>query len=185
MRKPVVVRRVRDEIRAAFKLSPVLLGALLFVLLVWRIDSTATSGLFQSPPAGTPTAELTPPVPPETPTLGPAQTPTVAVTPTLTPELPPVVSTEGPTAELTATSMPVEGLPTAAPVPSPTDESEGRQRYPEDESNLQFEWGMLFDSAALFFSYAWLCCGVLLFLAIPIVFIVLWVASRRRRQQEE
>jgi hypothetical protein len=44
---------------------------------------------------------------------------------------------------------------------------------------------MLFDSVSLFLSYAWLCCGVLLFLAVPVVFIVLWVASRRRRQQEE
>jgi hypothetical protein len=44
---------------------------------------------------------------------------------------------------------------------------------------------MLFDSLALLLSYAWLCCGGLLFLAIPLVFVVLWVASKRRQQQEE
>jgi hypothetical protein len=44
---------------------------------------------------------------------------------------------------------------------------------------------MLFDSIALFLSYLWLCCGALIFMAIPVVFVVLWVASKNRRQQEE
>jgi hypothetical protein len=44
---------------------------------------------------------------------------------------------------------------------------------------------MLFDSVALFLSYAWLCCGGLVFLAVPLIFIVLWVASKRRQPQEE
>jgi hypothetical protein len=44
---------------------------------------------------------------------------------------------------------------------------------------------MLFDSVALLLSYLWLCCGGLLFLAVPLMFVILWVASRRRQEQEE
>jgi hypothetical protein len=44
---------------------------------------------------------------------------------------------------------------------------------------------MLFDSLALAASYLWLCCGVILLLGVPLLFIVLWVASRRRNQPEE
>jgi hypothetical protein len=44
---------------------------------------------------------------------------------------------------------------------------------------------MLVDSAALALSYAGLCCGVLIFLSIPVFFLVLWLASKRREQGEE
>jgi hypothetical protein len=44
---------------------------------------------------------------------------------------------------------------------------------------------MLFDSLALGASYVWLCCGILLLLGIPAVFVALWAASKRRAEQEE
>jgi hypothetical protein len=56
-------------------------------------------------------------------------------------------------------------------------------RYPEGESNLRFEWGMLFDSLALFFSYAWLFCGILLFIAVPLLFFILWRSSDQRQEE--
>lgn len=80
--------------------------------------------------------------------------------------------------------------PTRTPFPPATStavtpEEDVTQRYPDGESNLRFEWGMLFDSFALGVSYIWLCCGGLVLLCIPAIFLVLWVASRRRKQGEE
>lgn len=48
-------------------------------------------------------------------------------------------------------------------------------------SGLLFDWGMLFDSVALAMTYIWLCCGVLVLAGIPVVFVVLWMASKRYR----
>jgi hypothetical protein len=74
-------------------------------------------------------------------------------------------------------------------VPSATAEPEATpdesQRYPEGESNLRFEWGMLFDSMSLLLSYIWLCCGILLFIAVPLFFFVLWRASAGRQEEAE
>jgi hypothetical protein len=87
--------------------------------------------------------------------------------------------------------MPTEATATVTPEASPTVEAtveptpDGSQRYADEDSNLKFEWGMLFDSVSLFLSYLWLCCGVLIFLAIPVVFIALWVAGKRRQPPEE
>jgi hypothetical protein len=82
--------------------------------------------------------------------------------------------------------------PTATLTPEPTDmvgtvepTPDDKQRYPDGETDLKFEWGMLFDSVSLLLSYIWLFCGVLIFLTVPILFIVLWVASKRRQQQQE
>lgn len=202
MRKVDIVGRLRQELRAVLRLSPLALAALLMAVLLWRADSVALSGLFQSSPVDTP-----PPVP-ATPTPSPTSTepvvPTEAVT--VTPELTQPVPSETPTliptetvepTEPTATSSPTvtvtstELPPTDTPTALPSDEAGGAeptpdevQRYPEEDANLKFEWSMLFDSLSLFLSYIWLCCGVLLFLAIPLVFIALWVASKRRRPPE-
>jgi hypothetical protein len=210
MRIGKISRQVSQEVKTAMRLSPLALVALLLVVLLWRSDSAANSGLFQSSPVETPTiapttpaVELTPTVPgvgTETPpapgtatpttevtlpaeTLTPGPIETVTVQPPLTPE--PTLTQEAQTPTPTETGA----AETATPEPSPTSEAEvtpdDRARYPEGESNLEFEWGMLFDSVSLFLSYAWLCCGVLIFLAVPVIFIVLWVASKRRQQQEE
>jgi hypothetical protein len=102
--------------------------------------------------------------------------------------------TETPTATASPSDTPATATPTATetPVPSPTqDESEGtlepdeEGRYPDEDSNVAFEWGMLFDTVALAISRIWLCCGILVLLGIPVAFVVLWVASKRRGQQEE
>jgi hypothetical protein len=77
--------------------------------------------------------------------------------------------------------------PTDAGVAEPTLTPTGtdRQRYAEGESNLEFEWSMLFDSVSLLVSYVWLCCGIIIFLAVPAFFIAVWRASKRRQQPEE
>jgi hypothetical protein len=43
---------------------------------------------------------------------------------------------------------------------------------------------MLFDSVALAVSYLWLCCGVFVLLGIPLFFLILWIAGKRRQQQQ-
>jgi hypothetical protein len=202
MRKLEMVRRVRQEMRAALRLGPLALAALLVVALLWQSDTAALSGLFQSSPVDTPPPEPAPPTPSPTetstaaptdaltPTTEPSQpvpveTPTLTVTETVVPE---ATLTSTPTMTETPTEPSLTVTSTASPTgepasPEPTPDE--RERYPEEDSNLKFEWSMLFDSVSLFLSYLWLCCGVLVFLAIPLFFIALWVASKRRRQPEE
>jgi hypothetical protein len=195
---------VRDEIRVGLRLSPILLVALLLAAFVWRTDTAAISGLFQSSPVGTPTLMPTASATPEMPTEFPAPTEALPEPPSLVTATPVLIPTAGLTATLTPTLQLVPTLPptltpetTMAPVstvtpatgsaePTPVEASatpDDRQRYAEGDSGVKFEWGMLFDSASLFLSYAWLFCGLLIFLAIPVVFVVLWIASKRRQQQ--
>lgn len=159
------------------KLIPWVLVSLLLAAVLWRTDLVATSGLFQSPATETPTAEATTPAPTDTPTQAPTETPTEI--PTATPQ----------PSETPVTPTPTE---TDTPIPSPTpDEGQATQepgeggRYPDEDSNVAFEWGMLFDTVALAISRIWLCCGILILLGIPAGFLILWVASKRRGQQEE
>jgi hypothetical protein len=202
MKRGKIGQQLRREAKALLRLSPVVLAALLLVVAFWRSDSAAISGLFQSSPVetptstatsppvqntatpaetattmppgeGTPTAEATLPVPPDTPTTLPLETATTEPSPT------PDVGT------LTPVPAPETATATPTPPEDPSPTPDERARYPEGDSNLEFEWGMLFDSLSLFLSYAWLCCGVLIFLAVPVLFILLWVASKRRQQPEE
>jgi hypothetical protein len=191
-------QRVRREIRAVLKLSPWVLISLLLAMVVWRTDLAAVSGLFQSPE--TPTATTAPPtatLEAPTATVGtPALTPTstltvtLTLTPTKAPEptkppeptaLPTEISPEAPVAAPSDTPTPAPVVETAEPDIT-TDENE---RYAEEGTDLRFDWDMLFDSVALGVSYIWLCCGILLFLAVPVVFAVLWAVSKRRQEQEE
>ena len=184
------------------KLGPLVLASLVLVAMLWRTDSAANSGMFQSslvetpaPLTPTPTASIVPSVtaavsPQPTAVESPAATSTVALTESVVPmETPTEVSpteTVAPTATPVPTEPPATDTP-VAPVTSETAEPEETPdesgRYPEGESNLRFEWGMLFDSVALFFSYVWLCCGILLFIAVPFLFFVLWRASASRQEE--
>lgn len=161
------------------KLSPLVLASLVLVAILWRTDSAAISGLFQSSPVETP-----PPI--SSPTSTSESTVTTA---SPAPSQTPIAS---PGATLTTAPAETDPPPTDTPVASGTSETaepeatpDESQRYPEGESNLKFEWGMLFDSVALFFSYVWLCCGILLFIAIPFLFFVLWRASSNRQEAGE
>ena len=204
IKKQEMMRRLRWEVKAALKLSPLVLAAVLLAAMVWRADSAAISGMFQSSIIGTVTA----PAPPDTATAtatgqatatAPLETATETLpgTATVEPSAPApaetvtAMPTESP-AEPSATAMPTELPPTTTLTPVPTEgvgtvepTPDDRQRYPDEETDLRFEWGMLFDSVSLLLSYIWLFCGVLIFLTVPILFIVLWVASKRRQQQQE
>jgi hypothetical protein len=210
MKKSDLVRWATQEIWAALRLFPLILVALLLVALFWHAGSAADSGLFQSSPVQPTTSPTLQPTstpttqPTQAPTAQPTQAPTTQPTqaPTLQPTapvptqtLPPAGTDQVPptqTPAATVTPTPSAQPTTITPVPSPTGgpgaaspTPDENQRYAGEDSNLNFEWGMLFDSLALFLSYTWLCCGALLFLAVPLVFVVLWVASKRRQPQEE
>ena len=186
-----MVRRLRREVKAALRQSPLVLASLLLAALVWRADSAAISGTFQSSIIGTATA----PAPLDTATATATGQPTATAPLGTATEALPGTATVGPSAPApgdTATGMPTEVPPTATLTPAPTDvvgtvepTPDDKQRYPDGETDLKFEWGMLFDSVSLLLSYIWLFCGVLIFLTVPILFIVLWVASKRRQQQQE
>jgi len=192
IRNSEIIRRLIGEARTALRLSPWLLLSLLLVLILWQADTAALAGLFQSPPTDTPTATA-PQVtdtPLATPTLEPTITPTLAITETATPlpsDTPTVMPSETPT------FTPTEPLPAGEDslTPPPAEEEgneaveDGRQRYPQGESGLRFEWGMLFDAVALALSYTWLCCGAFIVLGVPLFFLALWVASTVRRQRTE
>jgi hypothetical protein len=183
MKNLELVRLVRREARGMRKLIPWVVVSLLLAAVLWRTDLAATSGLFQSPATLTPTTEPTTPTPEAaTPTPG---TPTQSPTPTVT---------ESPSATPQPSDTPASVTPTATDTPSPSptpDEGQGTQepneegRYPDEDSNVAFEWGMLFDTVALAISRMWLCCGILVLVGIPVAFGILWVASKRREQQEE
>lgn len=201
---------LRREIKAALRLSPLLLAVLLLTVILGRSDSEAVSGLFQSSPSPieTPTVAPLPPTAPPIP-ASPTLAPTIAVPGTAQPtvtlpfETPTLPLT--PTVEFTPTPFPtvtIEATPTrsptvifseAAPATAGTPGAPGtegstpddRQRYADEDSSLRFDLATLFDSTALFLSYVWLCCGGLVFLSIPVLFAALWVASKRRHQQKE
>jgi hypothetical protein len=180
---------MRRELRAVLRLTPWVLISLLLAAILWRTDLAAVSGLFQSPPTATVTSEP----PTATPTEEPTETPTVELptdtpppTATLEPTAPPV-STSVPTALPTATlePSPVPAETTSTPTPTATVEAGAEDSRYTPEGDLAFDWGMFFDSVALGVSYLWLCCGILLLFAVPVAFAVLWVASKRREEQEE
>jgi hypothetical protein len=180
-----IQKLLRRELQAVLKLAPWLLLSLLLAAFLWHADLNAVSGLFQSP--ATPTATL-PPTATEEPSPVPTEpplTPTEVVTPTATATLAPTAT---PTPEIPAggSATPTD-LPPASPTPTqppPTPAGDENPRY-TDDADLAYDWGMLFDSVALGLSYIWLCCGVLLLLAVPVFFVVLWVMGKRRQEQEE
>jgi hypothetical protein len=206
-KKSDILRRLRREGRAVLRFTPWLLLSLLLVLVLWQADTAALAGLFQSPPTDTPVVPATN-TPAATPTLLPTATATQAITQTATPlpsDTPAIVPSATPavTPTLTLTVAPTQPLPAGEEALTPPAAGEealtppaggeeggeaaedDRGRYPEGESSLSFEWGMLFDAIALALSYTWLCCGVFIVLGVPLFFIVLWVASSARRQRTE
>jgi hypothetical protein len=198
--------------RAGLRLGPWLLLSLLLVAVLWQGQPTALAGLFQSPPDDTPTATATStseftPGPAPTGTTVPGITGTAAITstpgitgtlvvtgtpailPSSTPlALPSDTPTVGLSETLTVTATPLLPAGAETATPGPTGEEDaggpGSERYGEGDSDFRVDWGMLFDAVALGLSYVWLCCGGLVVLGVPLFFLVLWVASKRRQRTE-
>lgn len=206
MKKSNAKQWVYREIKALLALLPWVLAASVVLALLWGTDLSAVPDAFQSSPVEPSPAPATPTPTQQASAVATATATTADATatdaPTADPGLPTSTHTPVPVEMATpsagATAVPtVPALPTATatlaaatstllpppttaavPVPAPTESL----RYPDSDSGLSFDWGMLFDSVALGASYLWLCCGILLLFAIPVVFAVLWVASQRRKQ---
>jgi hypothetical protein len=208
----------RREVSGVLKLSPVLLGTAMLLLLLWGSGMGASGALFQSPPESPLATDTPAPAPTDVPTQAPTDAPTLPATsaPTSAPSETPTVEATNPATTATApvgpsptvtSTLPAIPTHTATVEPSPTPTqatpsvsptalpsstnaaatatTDPSQRYPEEDTGLSFDWGMLFDSLALGASYVWLCCGILLLVGIPAVFVALWAASKRRAEQEE
>jgi hypothetical protein len=199
----------RRSLRGATPLLPLIfllaLGAA-FLLQTGKGPALA-SQLLQS--AVSPAKQQPAPPPPPKPTRAPAQPaakpkpervlpPTVAA-PAGPPTQPPVPPTEqgAPPAPPAATQAPAE--PPAAPAPTlapPTEAAPpeaaptqrvappivpGQETQP-DTGEVVVDSGLLIDSILVYASYAWLCCGILLFILIPIAFIGLYIWGAQRRK---
>jgi hypothetical protein len=124
------------------------------------------------PPAAQPAQAEPTAVPPVPPTQAPAQ------------QRQPVPPTQPPAA-VVPTSPPPTTAPAAeqaTPVPPPP-LVPGEETQPGSGSGeVIIDSGLLIDSILVYVSYAWLCCGILLFILIPIVFVGLYVWGAQRRK---
>jgi hypothetical protein len=203
MRKVHLVDLARQEARGTLKLLPWLLGSIVVMLILWQTGLAGASGLFQSPPVPTsplPTATTAPPTATQAPTQAPQATNTSAPAQTPTATVETATPTELPTSSIESTGLPTVGAtssPTATQTLTPTQTAEptvtpSASETPgtddltdETEGDLAFDWAELFDALALGATYLWLCCGVLIFLSIPVFFAVLWVTYKRRQEGQE
>ena len=138
----------------------------------------------QPPAKPKPEKVLPPTVPP--PAAQPAQAEPTAVPPAEAPaqQRQPVPPTQLPAAEVPTLPPPTTApaAEQATPVPPPP-RVPGEETQPGSGSGeVIIDSGLLIDSILVYVSYAWLCCGILLFILIPIVFVGLYVWGAQRRK---
>jgi hypothetical protein len=127
--------------------------AVLLTLLFLTHQVGAEDSFFQSPPAQP--AQVAP-----TPAPAPI-TPTETITlPTTTPPLSPTIAI---TATTTVTKI---TPPTIEPEVTPTKSAEPERIFDQAE---------FIDTVVIFFSWIWLCCGIALFLTVPLVMLLLQI----------
>jgi hypothetical protein len=65
---------------------------------------------------------------------------------------------------------------------TPTRLSRPVTRTPADPQSSQsvINWAKFWDTLAVSFAYPWLCCGIALFLVVPIALLYLEIKGRRR-----
>jgi outer membrane biosynthesis protein TonB len=160
----------------------------LFILLILAVSLTfllaagnvvTAERLFQSPPAPQPPAEQPqPPAPPpsEQPPAQPEQQPSAAspVDPQAQPPAPP--PQEPPAAQPADPQVPTPLAPKPAQ-PSNTDK--------EEAPNLTLDTAELIDTVIVSGAYVWFCCGIILFLLIPLTLLILYIRGRSKIVQEE
>ncbi len=87
---------------------------------------------------------------------------------------------------------PAEEQATAAPPPPPAEEQvtpaplpvvPGEETQPGGE--VIIDSGLLIDSILVYASYAWLCCGILLFILIPLAFVGLYIWGVQRKKNAD
>lgn len=183
-------RHLRQNIRTIATLLPLIVLTLCISLVVYKGDGTVlASQLFQSPVEPEegvppkppqekpkpekvlpPTVQRPTPVPIPSPTSPPPQPqPAEQAAPTV-PTVPPAPDQPPPEQQQAQPQAPVPTLP-AAPPPAQVELV---------QSEMVIDSGLLIDSVLVYISYAWLCCGVIAFVMIPIVFLVLYILGVKR-----
>jgi uncharacterized membrane protein len=158
------------------RLPLLLLAALSLTLLLAAGNVVTAERLFQSPPAQSPV--------PQPPANAPAQQPTQpeqqaapqpqAQPPAQSPAAPP---TQQPAAAPGQPPLPEKSLKPAQKDKSTTDETTPR--------NLTLDTAELIDTVIVSGAYIWLCCGIILFLLIPLTLLILYIRGRSKIVQEE
>lgn len=192
----VAYRCVQRNVRAILSLLPFMFLAGCVALAVYQGDERAwASSLFQSPvqpeaPAPTrpapekvlpPTVQRPTPAPVPSPTPPPpTQPPPVQPVQQVEPVIPPP---EQPAPVQQPTQPPVEqpAQPQISAPPAPPPPAQDNSAPPE----IVIDSGLLIDSILVYISYAWLCCGVLAFILIPVIFLALYVLGIRRSRNSE
>lgn len=190
-------RCVRRHVRAILTLLPLIALAWCTALVMYQGDERAwASSLFQSPvqpeaPAPTrPAPEKVLPPTVQRPTPVPAPSPTPPPPPTQPPVQPvqqqvePVVPPpDQPAPVQQPTQPPVEqqAQPQPPTPPAPPPAAQNSSAPPE----IVIDSGLLIDSILVYISYVWLCCGVLAFILIPVIFLALYVLGIRRSSSSE
>lgn len=188
-----VYRYLRQNIRTIVTLLPLIALALGISLVVYQGDRIVlASPLFQSPvepgveappepPADRPKPEkvLPPaeqrptPIPIPSPTSPPPAEEAVPVAPVM-PDQP------SPDQQLAQPPAPDQPPPDQQPIPPPPEPPPPPGQTELGQPEMVIDSGLLIDSILVYISYAWLCCGVIIFVMIPVVFLVLYVLGVRR-----
>lgn len=132
--------------------------------------------------------------PVDTPSPPPAEAPPADPPPADAPPAEPTVQIEGPVSPLPPGSpeLPTssEPPPLAQPTPQPSrldrgDPSLDEEPAEEGSPNFILDQVELVDSIVVTGAYFWLCCGVALFLLIPLIFILLQIRGHLKLRREE
>lgn len=180
---------LRRNITTTITLLPFMILALLGALLLFQQEgAVSASQLFQSPvspaqepappPKPTPEKVLPPTVPPRPATETPVPVPTTPQ------EVQPPAPVEPPERVQPAPSEPEQlPAPTEPNAPPEIVQPQNPVQPPPvnpGQSEIVVDSGLLIDSVLVYLSYAWLCCGVIIFIMIPILFLVLYVWGSQR-----
>ena len=191
-------------------LRPMLLLIISVMLSLWLTSGSVEANiLFQSPqsPPIQPAVEQPPlaqPAPAEQPPVEqpPVQQPPVEQPPVEQPpvqqppvEQPPVVQPPAehaeqpvpenvaPVAQPDTSAAPVQ--PTPEPVRRQQDETAPIEADPAGPSNFILDQAELIDTVVVSGAYVWLCCGVSLFLLVPLFLLFVYIRGRSKIIQEE
>jgi hypothetical protein len=160
--------------------------SLLFTLWIGNPSVTAKT-LFQSPtsPVSPPAEPAQPPQPAEQPQSPAPQEPA--------PQQPEVEQESG--AGSLSPTLPAESIEIAPAAPEELQPESSRpvrdrdNRNPTDEEagsrNFILDRVELIDSVVVSGAYLWLCCGVALFLLVPIFMLVLYIRGRSKMSQND
>jgi hypothetical protein len=78
----------------------------------------------------------------------------------------------------------------APPAPAPSsrrgeDRLAGDELEEEGDADFTLDRAELIDSVVVSTAYVWLCCGIIIFLLIPLAFLFLQIRGRTRMSQED